>query len=61
MKKAMLIFAVSLTMAACGGSSTEQTSTDSLSVDSTVVVDTTVVADSVVSEGGKPAHEQPIK
>lgn len=60
MKKAMLIFAASLTLAACGGSA-EQTSTDSVSVDSTVVVDTTVVADTVVSEGGKPTHEQPIK
>jgi uncharacterized protein YcfL len=60
MKKAMLIFAVSLTMAACGGSA-EQSSTDSLSVDSTVVADTTVVADSVVSEAVKPAHEQPVK
>jgi ABC-type uncharacterized transport system auxiliary subunit len=47
MKKTMLIFAASLTLAACGGSA-EQTSTDSLSVDSTVVVDTTeVVTDSV--------------
>jgi ABC-type glycerol-3-phosphate transport system substrate-binding protein len=60
MKKAMLIFAASLTLAACGGSS-EQTSTDSVSVDSTVVVDTTVVADTVIGEGGKPAHDQPIK
>ena len=61
MKKAMLIFAASLTLAACGGSSTEQTSTDSVSVDSAVVADTTVVVDTVVAEGGKPTHEQPVK
>lgn len=57
----MLIFAASLTLAACGGSSTEQTSTDSVSVDSAVVADTTVVVDTVVAEGGKPTHEQSVK
>jgi len=60
MKKAMLIFAASLTLAACGGSA-EQPSTDPVSADSTVVADTTAVTDSVVSEGGKPTHGQPIK
>jgi len=47
MKKAMIIFAASLTLAACGGSSTEQTSTDSVFVDSVVVDTTEVVTDSV--------------
>jgi hypothetical protein len=46
MKKAMIIFAVSLTMAACGGRA-EQTSTDSVFVDSVVVDTTEVVTDSV--------------
>lgn len=71
MKKAMLIFAASLTLAACGGSS-EQTSTDSVVVpgpDSSVILPAltdsakadTVSIKSDEELGGKPAHEQPIK
>lgn len=44
MKKVMFVFAASIFMAACGGSSSEAPKVDSVGVDSTVVVDTVVVA-----------------
>jgi hypothetical protein len=45
MKKVLFVFAIATSLVACGGASTEATSTDSTAVDSTLAVDTTVVVD----------------
>lgn len=52
MKKATLVFALALTLAACGGASNHENCKDCNVTDSTAVVDTTKV-DSVAGGGAK--------
>jgi hypothetical protein len=70
MKKTIFAMAVMMFLASCGNSSESVEQTDSLAatIDTTAVavIDSTtaeIPADSTASvgEGGKPAHEQPLK